>query len=220
MAHPYQSERQTKVEHRRVAHITKGYASGGAVHDDEAEDRALIRKSVKPSALRMEGGGTKSRADRRARGGRTSKKGGKTVVNVITGGPHPAPAPMMPPPAGPPPMAGAPPMMPPRPPMMPPQGGPPMPPRSDGGRAYAKGGAVAFGPAYKEGVRAGTQVTHSPGKNDGKNIGRGKPITYKTGGKVEALAGVAKATKLPGGSGGGEARLAKQSRAARDYAKA
>lgn len=97
---------------------------------------------------------------------------------------------------------------------------PGMPPRRTGGRAYASGGRVADGPAYKEGLKNGTQVTHSPGKNDGKDIGRGRVVTFWAGGKVESPKGVAKATKLPGGSGGGEARLVKEKRAARDYAKA
>ena len=42
MAHPYHAHRQTKVEHERVHHIAKHYAHGGAVHDDEKEDRALF----------------------------------------------------------------------------------------------------------------------------------------------------------------------------------
>ncbi len=235
MAHPHAAHRQTKVEHSRVAHITKGYAAGGAVHADEGEDRSMVKKMVKKTALRMDGGAVKARSDRpgRARGGRAPKgKHAKTVVNVIAGGGHP---PMMPPP----PMAAAPggpmpPPMPPRPPMPmppPPMGGgapgmppgmppPGMPPRQAGGRAYAKGGAVKSGPAWKEGLRSGTQVQHTDGKNDGKDIGRPKPITYKTGGKVESPQGVAPATRLPGGSGGGEARLVKEKRAARDYAKA
>ena len=228
MAHPHHEHRDHKVQHRRVAHLTKGYAHGGAVHSDEAEDKALIRKEVKRSALKVEGKHAKHRSDKphRAKGGRTNKKGGKTVVNVIAGG-HPAPmgGPAMA--GGPPqPMPAAPPM-PPRP-MMPPPGMPPggpgmppgMPPRRAGGRAFAKGGRVADGPAWNEGRRAGTQVQHTPNKSDGKDIGRGKVITYATGGKVEAPQGVAPATKLPGGSGGGEARLAKERRAERDYKRA
>ena len=82
----------------------------------------------------------------------------------------------------------------------------------------AAGGRVKSGPAWKEGLRSGTQVQHAPGKNDRADIGRGKPITYKTGGRIEASNRVEPATRLPGGSGGGEARLSKEKRARRDYA--
>ena len=230
MSHPHHEHRDHKVQHRRVAHITKGYAHGGAVHSDEAEDRKMVRGMVKKTALKVDGHHARHRADKphRARGGRTSKKGGKTVVNVIAGGGHPgAAAPMM---AGPPPAAPAqmpPPAMPPRPmpgPMMPPGGAPGlppgMPPRKAGGRAFKHGGRVADGPAWKDGLRDGTQVQHTDGKMDGKNIGRGRVITYKRGGAVEASNRVEPATKLPGGSGGGEARLAKEKRAERDYKRA
>ncbi|MGB4781057.1 hypothetical protein [Candidatus Methylomirabilis sp.] len=156
MAHPAGNQfRADKVQKSRVSHIARGYASGGGVHSDEAEDRKLIRKEVKKSALRADGGSVKARADKvsRAKGGRVRSKGAKTNVNVII-----APSGQKPPMAGlgpmppAPPMAAAPPM-PPKPPMMPPSPGamgpvpgvggmPPMPPRSDGGRAYKKGGAV------------------------------------------------------------------------------
>src|ERR1700726_4119752 len=111
MAHPHNEHRAHKVEKRRVAHMTKGYASGGAVHSDEAEDKQLIKKTVKKTALKMEGGKPKHRMDHRARGGRTKSKG-KTIVNVINAPQHPmggAPG-MMP--------GGAmPPVVPPRPPV-------------------------------------------------------------------------------------------------------
>lgn len=304
MSHPFAEHRQSKVEHSRVSHIAKGYASGGAVHADAAEDAAMIKRTVKKSALKVDGNGAKVRSDRkprkadggsvgkkesaaglmqrlgeesvsrfknasgpmakarefmssasdamrqgrersaeendgrkhggavkRARGGRTKAKHAKTNVNVIVapqGGQHP---PMPGPGAGMPPPMPAPP---PRPPMAPPPGpggmpgAPPMggapmpgmPPRRTGGRAYASGGRVADGPAYKEGIKNGTQVQHTDGKGDGKDIGRGRVVTFWAGGKVESPKGVAKATKLPGGSGGGEARLVKEKRAARDYAKA
>ena len=55
---------------------------------------------------------------------------------------------------------------------------------------------------------------------DGPDIARRRVVTFWAGGKVESPKGVAKATKLPGGSGGGEARLAKERRAERDYARA
>lgn len=107
-----------------------------------------------------------------------------------------------------------------------PGAGPGMPP--PGMPMRAKGGAVK-----SIGMHVGTKVQHNDsGKTDlGKsNYPRGKPITFKSGGKVksfyarggkvESPDGVAPATKLPGGGGGGEARLAKQARAKRDYHKA
>ena len=224
MTHPHAEHRQHKVERRRVHQMLKGYAAGGAVHDDEREDKALVKKMVKPGSLKMHGGKVGHRADKRARGGRTSAKKGTNVTVVVApqgGGAHPMPVPV---PAG----GAGPPPMPPRPPMMPPGGppmgagpmGPPNPIRHAGGRAFARGGGVKSGPAWNEGVRNGTQPHNSPGKNDTKDIGRGKPITYKTGGRIEASSKVEPATKLPGGSGGGEARLVKEKRARRDYAAA
>ena len=236
MAHPHSQHRQHLVEKSRVAHLTKHYASGGAVHGDEKEDKALIKRTVKKSAMRMAGGGVKHRADHRARGGRTKHKG--TTINIINAGQHPGAPPM--PPGGP--VAGLAPR-PPMPAMPPPAGAMPPPPmpgggmpmRTKGGRAYAKGGAVKSGPAWEEGVRNGTQPHNSPGKDDKKDIGRGKPITYKsggrivsfkaggrvvkfkTGGRVESPEGVDPATKLPSGSGGARARLAKEHRAERDF---
>ena len=214
MAHPMNEHRQHHVEKRRAHHMIKGYASGGAV---ETNDKKSVEKSVRKGEMRAEGKLPKHRMDKRARGGRT-KHGGKTVVNVIAGG-HPgmgAP-PMMPPPGAGPAVAPA---MPPRPPMagppmgMPPggmpPGAPPMGPRRSGGRAYASGGAVKSGPAWEEGVRNGSHPHNTPGKNDGKDIGRKQVVTYKTGGAVEASNKVEGASKLPGGSGGGKARLAKE----------
>lgn len=187
MAHPYSAHRQTKVEHDRVGHITKDYASGGAVVE-------------------------------RAHGGRANKGG--ATVNVIVA-PSDGDKPPMP-------MAGvgpmpAPPMPIAKPPMVPPgagipPGGPPMPGgpiRSQGGRTgYAKGGAVP-GPAWKEGIKNGTKVANSPGKNDGKDIGRKRVITYATGGPVEHPTKGGMAPKLDGGAGGGTARLEKEERAER-----
>ena len=207
MAHPHHEHRAHRVEKRRVHHITKGYASGGAVHhSDEAEDEALIRKEVKPSALKhhhAHGGKAHHRADRphRAKGGRVKHKGATTVnINVApqTGqAPHampvPVPAPGGPPPGGPPgmpPGAGAAPPM--RPPMPPPgAGGPPMPMRATGGAveadrasSRASHGKPQPGPAWHEGRRNGTQVQHTGNKGDGANIGRGKPVTYAKGGGI------------------------------------
>jgi hypothetical protein len=127
------------------------------------------------------------------RGGRT-KKGHTTVsvmiapqrgqhpmaVPVPAAGPPPAaamPAPQRPPmmqAPGVPPMAGAPPMM----------AAPGMPPpiRQRGGRTYASGGTD--GPAWKEGLRNGTQISHSPSKSDLKDIGRPLAVTRRRGGAV------------------------------------
>jgi hypothetical protein len=149
-----------------------------------------------------------SRKQHYARGGRTNAKKGATTVNVIIapqGGDKP---PMMPPPglgAGPPPMPPKP-MMPSGPPpgMAGPPGAPPI--RHDGGRAYASGGAVKSGPAWEEGKRNGTQVSHSGNKMDGKDVGRSKPVTYAGGGAVP---------RLSGGARGGLARLEKERAAAK-----
>ena len=97
--------------------------------------------------------------------------------------------------------------------MMPPG----MPPRHAGGRAYAKGGAVKPGAGWTESERTKTQVQHAPGKNDTKDLGRGKPITYATGGAIEHPVHGGMSPKMPSGSGGGEARLAKAKRARKNY---
>ena len=132
--------------------VTPGAKKGGKIerHPDEAMDKALIKKMVKPEARakRQDGGGVFSGAGypnkipgvvpggrtARKEGGRTSKSKGKgTNINIIISpgkdgaGGMPGLPPMMGPglPPGPPP--GMPPMMPPggAPPMMPPPGPPP-----------------------------------------------------------------------------------------------
>jgi hypothetical protein len=262
----YNTHRGSKVSARRAKPIVRGPAGEGTMHPDVEQDRSLIKRTVKKSALRnprmtggpisseeetvakkskrkksarlqMTGGAVRARLDRRARGGKIRDydpkgngdqnylekeasrekdaehsmieraRGGRikkphTQVNVMIAPQHPMgpgamPGPVPMPAAGPPPAAA----MPPRPPMVPPQGAPMAPPqmmapqmlppgapppiRNRGGRTYARGGAVKDGPAWKEGLRNGTQVSHSPGKNDTAKIGRGRPITYKTGGAVE-----------------------------------
>lgn len=199
--HPFAAHRAHKVERERIGHITKGYASGGAVHDDEKEDRKLVSKMLKDHDKRdghkIEGraaGGRIDRAPRRAKGGRVKSKG--TNVNVIVAPqqhpgmgaapgagapapaaipPHPPPMPMAGPLGAPPPGLGGPPGMPP--------GAPPMmPPRKRGGR-------VTHGPAWKEGRHAGTQPQNNPsGKNEKPSDFHDKPplLTRKaTGGAVE-----------------------------------
>ena len=145
-------------------------ASGGAVK--RAAGGSVILRAKGGAAKRADGGDVSSieeanrdqamSADKRARGGRTSKKGGHTHVNVIVapqgGGAGAGPVPPIALGGGP--GGPMPPVMPPRPPMaspmgagpmMPPPGGLPpgmpppgmMPPRASGGRVQrAKGGAV------------------------------------------------------------------------------
>ena len=211
MAHPFEEHKNHKVAKQRVGHILKGYAHGGAVvHQERASGGAVAARS---EALRAEGKSAPHRVDR-AKGGRV--KG--TTVNVMVapqggGGeakpvPVPVPAggppPGMPPPglgAGPPPG----PVVPARPPIIAPgAGGPPggMPP---GMPMRAKGGRV--GAAWKEGVRNGTQVQHSDGKNDGGLIDHHRAmLTRKRGGGVESK--LIKPGKYPidDGAGSGEGR--------------
>lgn len=109
---------------------------------------------------------------------------------------------------------------------------PPMPPRSDGGRAYKKGGAVkakmsgekkhgkkpfkmrASGGAISDSSIGGTKVQHSGNKSDTQNIGRGPVITRATGGPIYANGAKGKQMAwLKGkGAGGGKGRLAKAAR--------
>lgn len=128
------------VHRSRHAHLGMGgsskhpgyAANGGRAHSDVAEDKALVRKMVKPEALE------------RKRGGGVHKKDPHTRVNVIIGNPggqqQPQPMPVPVPVGGPPP-GGAAPAMGARP--MPAAGGAPMggiggtaglPPRKRGGR--------------------------------------------------------------------------------------
>jgi len=196
-----QEHRQHKVERSRVATMTKGYAKGGMSHSDEAADRKLIKSMVQGAALKMEGGKAPARLDKYARGGKVKK--GTTNVNVIIAPPSGGnmgaapPQSLLPLAGGPPPpnMGAAPPPMPPAPQM-----------QSRGGRTYAAGGKVGDGPAWKEGLRNGTQVQHSDGKNDGSDIYRGRQVTYATGGPVEATG---KGPKLTAGDNG-EGRLQKR----------
>jgi hypothetical protein len=152
----YKELRKHKKQHR---------ADGGKVHEeheDEAEDKKLIKHMVGKAKIKMKKGGevdgekAARRMDKKpryARGGAAKHKGdAKTKVNVIVaggggqqtqpfGGAGGPPRPPMPP-AG----AGAPPMMPPRPPMAPPGAGAPPPggpgPMKRGGAAYKNGGKV------------------------------------------------------------------------------
>ena len=136
MAHPYihhAHERRSKAEHHIHKTGHKGFARGGHVHEDAAEDEEMIAKDVHKHESHMHKGEPKTKLKdggcvdgehakhhmaHRARGGKT---GGKhTKVNVIVapqgggGGMHPPmPMPARPPMAagpapGAPPGAGAP----------------------------------------------------------------------------------------------------------------
>ena len=206
--------------------VTKGTYVGG--HDSKADliaDKQLIRRAMKMHDIQEHKGNhtdlsklKKGGPVHKAAGGRLGfnphKKKSGTNVNVIVA-PHSgaapgmsslaAPPPMLPPPTGAAPMsppmasgmpAGMPPGMPGgmRPPM--PGGMPPgMPMRKKGGRVEIKTGTKA------EGMRNGTQVTHSPGKNDTMDIRKFHPVTYKAGGSVYP--------KMKFGAGSGEGRLEK-----------
>lgn len=63
------------------------------------------------------------------------------------------------------------------------------------------------GPAWKEGLRNATPIQHTDGKNDQKNIHRGRQITYATGGKVEA--GTSMGPKMTAGAGSERGRMEK-----------
>lgn len=231
MAHPFQSVRQSKVEHSRVGALTKGYADGGTVL---APATAAPKKAGGPvkGVMRMDGGGVKARADKvnRARGGRT--KGGKGhTVNVIvapSGNKPPMPMPV----PTPPPMAARPPMAPP--PGMGPPGAGPMPPpgmppvmRAKGGKVNSTAKQMPFkqsvapdlnlssnerskkSEADKVGAGKGrTMMSHDHGKNDGPNIGRKAVITKATGGSISS-SGAKMAPHAMGGAGGAKSRLDK-----------
>ncbi len=239
MAHPMNNLRDHKVQHSRVKDITAACGGGMAKGGDVAQDKAMISRMVKKSALRATGGAVTSRADRPARawGGRLGKKGGKKkgksghTVNVIVA-PHSQPAaPAMPPrpPMAPPGVAAGPPMPPPaamapRPPVPPgPMGGPPgvapppgiVPPmRKSGGKVTSANAGIGKG-------RTTIQRDFPSSKQDTKNIGRGSVITKATGGPISSPAHGGMGPKLGGGARGGKGRLAKTHRlSASGYGKA
>ena len=211
MAHPFAEHRQTRKEHSRVGHITKGYAKGGAVHEDAKEDRKLIKKMMKHE-LHADGGKSKHRADRphRAKGGKVKgKHNAKTIVNVISGG-HPAGGavpPMPAPPMGVGPAAMPPPAMAAKPPMPigPPPGAGGMPPggpmpmrakggkvrrREDGGRTRLAGDVVDFPISMKESDAARTSAMRNPPPSRGTAPPPLKgPGAAACGGRIERAKG-------------------------------
>lgn len=205
MAHPYASHRQSIVEKGRVGKIAHGYATGGAAkHPDEAEDRKLVNRMLTEKGLGAVGGNKpKGRIDKRARGGAVKGGKGTTNVNIVIAQkpdqdgaksvPVPVPVPPPGPMAGPPPGAGMPP---------PGAGGPPMIP--PGMPMRKAGGRVAKG-TFDSSVKAGTQVSHSPGTIPDKP--RGKPVTFATGGGIVGT--MRGGPKMKAGSESGEGRLEK-----------
>lgn len=187
MAHPFAGHRQQSVERSRAAKIIGAGSPKGPGPVSAA--KKFIRTVGKSPAMKVDGPKSSPRLDKYARGGGVKK--GATNVNVIIAPQGGGAPPVVPPP----PMAG--PL--PAPPMGPP-GAPPMAQRR-GGRAYATGGKVVDGPAWKEGLRDGTQVQHTDGKNDQSGLNRGRPITYATGGKIEAYGMGPKLTAGDNGEG-------------------
>jgi hypothetical protein len=87
-------------------------------------------------------------------------------------------------------------------------------------KGRARGGGVKSGPAWDEGRRNGTQVSHDVAKEpDIKNMNRKRVVTFNTGGgvvafkarggAVEASQKVVKGVTGVGGGGGGVARRMK-----------
>ena len=144
-------------ERSGIKHIG-AFKRGGKVHDDEVQDRALVKKMVKGASLTGKSNGGRTE---RKHGGRAGK--GKMNVNIVIAGHHPSDsaglgAGAMPPPNAAPhpagipvPVGGPPPAAVPVP--MPmgaggPQGMPPGLVRKSGGRAYPK---MEFGAMSGEG---------------------------------------------------------------------
>jgi hypothetical protein len=195
------------------AHSTSKHPGKAGGHSDAAEDRAMIKTMVKPSALsRADGGkiaadgredpkrmmsandlmrpklmGGSGLNDRKS-GGKVKKGKSKTHINIIVGQPaqdreKPVPVPIPVPGGG---AGGMPPAaMGPKPPMPMPQGGPMAGLGGIGGTAGLprKGGGPVDGP--------GSPVPGAPSKAPG--------IPHKKGGAVH----------LTGGAGGGRGRLQK-----------
>lgn len=140
-----------------------------------------------------------------AGGGRvkSGKKAG-THINIMVGTPQDKPPMPLPPPMpAPPPPVPAGPLPPPKPMPAPMPGGAMGMPAANAMPMRARGGSV-----YAEGVRNGTQVQHTGGKNDTKFISPNPPITRARGGKI---------AQPRDGAGSGPGRLEKNAIQKRSY---
>jgi len=201
--HPFNKFRQSSVERSRVGALTQGYKGGGSVKANHNSDKHLIKKMVGKDLGDIGGIKAAFRHDRprRASGGKVGKKA-TTVVNVITSGAQtpPPPPPMMPPPG-----AMAPPPGPPPPPPGPPPGAMMGPPPGAGGPPpgmpmRARGGGVNSGTAvFNASERAGTKVSHRPGKNDLDDMNRKRVVTFATGGGVVSFKAGGRVGRADGG---------------------
>jgi hypothetical protein len=88
-----------------------------------------------------------------------------------------------------------------------------MPPRANGGRAYATGGGV------KDRANTMKFIRHSKNKMDGKDIDRPPVVTRKTGGAIYASPTGQHGPRFIGGNNG-LARIQEAHRAAKTYKKA
>ena len=123
---------QTAVQRAKQALSDSGYASGGAMHGDEAQDKALIKRMVSGARVKLKSGGRVPGSAPSVRPDRAARADGGEVEGLARGGKHgphgkakigSVNVVVAQPPGGRPPMgAGGPPMPPPRPPMAPPPG--------------------------------------------------------------------------------------------------
>ncbi len=202
------SAAKAHLDGKRSKHRLDRKAGGRARHGDEREDAALVKHMVKPESLKHRAKGGRAGKGKGKTVVNVIVGRGQQQDHAMGGAPMPpstmgARPPMPPPPAAgpppglvpPPPGGMAPPGMPSpggpppglgaRPPMMPPPPG--MPPRAKGGRIGVRNQGPGDKmpqqpPGWAESARTKTPVQHTDGKTTGRDIGRGKPVTYARGG--------------------------------------